>query len=37
MMDIKEHMKVVGKDGIQRVFTVMAECAQAMKLEATAK
>src|SRR6185437_8357402 len=27
----------VGKDGIQRAFTVMAECATAMKLEAIAK
>ena len=27
----------VGKEGIQRVFTVMAECAAAMKLEAMAK
>ncbi len=27
---------VVGKDGIQRFFTVMAECAEAMKLEAMA-
>jgi metallo-beta-lactamase class B len=27
----------VGKDGVQRYFTVMAECAEAMKLEATAK
>ena len=27
----------VGKDGIQRVFTVMAECADAMKIEATGK
>jgi metallo-beta-lactamase class B len=27
----------VGKDGVQRYFTMMAECAEAMKLEATAK